>query len=557
VFDRYANADQAATGAPQPNAPPGVLSAAGLERFLLSDDNAAWAEDRRGVWQDMSRPLSEYYMSSSHNTYLIGHQLIGGSTTEGYIRALLHGCRSVEVDIYEGDGGGEPVIFHGKTLTSKVSLRDVCEAIAKYGFEASPYPLMISAEVHCGLAQQDRIVDVMLDVFGDALVQAPVEGRPEVKALPSPEDLKGKILLKAKNLHVVEKMAAAQAARAEKQQAALEVYTSTSESDPDTDISKGGLGALKNSWRKMRGKETKPLAQAKDKPKVRTSARLAALLVYTVGIKCHGLAKEIEYAPEHIFSLSENAANKHIRGARDLVRHAHAHLVRVYPKGTRMNSSNFEPHRFWAAGAQVVAINWQTFDLGYTMNQAMFARNGRCGYVLKPEALRDPAMARLKEQTKHILDITVISAQQLPPLRDDNGQELFGRAVPDPYVEVTLLLPDWPAAPTSLAPPDAKPAAPREVSARTKLVKDNGFNPVWQERLSLPFDVAGAMRELVFVNIEVRQKGAEDDDDPPIASYCAPLGCLNRGYRHLPLHDAQMNQHMFSTLFVNIAVRDI
>jgi len=98
------------------------------------------------------------------------------------------------VDIYDGDH--EPMIYHGKTLTSKVSLRDVCQAIAKYSFVTSPYPVLISAEVHCGIAQQDKIVDIMLEVFGNAIVQAPVEDRPKIVALPSPEDLKNKFLLK-------------------------------------------------------------------------------------------------------------------------------------------------------------------------------------------------------------------------------------------------------------------------------------------------------------------------------------------------------------------------
>jgi len=72
------------------------MSLEGFASFLLSSDNAVFPEKENHVWQDMNRPLSEYYISSSHNTYLVGNQLMGVSTTEGYIRALLHSCRTVE-----------------------------------------------------------------------------------------------------------------------------------------------------------------------------------------------------------------------------------------------------------------------------------------------------------------------------------------------------------------------------------------------------------------------------------------------------------------------------
>ena len=98
------------------------------------------------------------------------------------------------VDIYDGEQ--EPMIFHGKTFTSKVPLREVCKVIAKYGFVASPYPIIISAEVHCSVLQQDMIAEIMVAEFKDSLVRVPPNGMPKIEVLPSPEDLKGKILLK-------------------------------------------------------------------------------------------------------------------------------------------------------------------------------------------------------------------------------------------------------------------------------------------------------------------------------------------------------------------------
>jgi phosphatidylinositol phospholipase C, delta len=99
-----------------------------------------------------------------------------------------------------------------------------------------------------------------------------------------------------------------------------------------------------------------------EKVKVRMSMSLVMLLVYTVGVKCRGINKKEHYAPEHMFSLSESTANKMFKrdGMLDLIKHNRTHLVRLYPKGTRVSSTNYEPHRYWSAGIQLVALNWQT-----------------------------------------------------------------------------------------------------------------------------------------------------------------------------------------------------
>lgn len=107
------------------------------------------------------------------------------------------------MDIWDGDE--EPCVSHRNILTSKVSVREISKAITKYAFIASPYPVLISAEIHCNIEQQDMVAQIMREEFGDLLVTEPLSGR-EYEAtkgitdLPSPEELKGRILLKVQNL---------------------------------------------------------------------------------------------------------------------------------------------------------------------------------------------------------------------------------------------------------------------------------------------------------------------------------------------------------------------
>ena len=72
------------------------LSLTGFTAFLTSSSNSIFSDHHKDVCQDMTLPISNYFISSSHNTYLVGHQLVGDSTVEGYIRSLLASCRSVE-----------------------------------------------------------------------------------------------------------------------------------------------------------------------------------------------------------------------------------------------------------------------------------------------------------------------------------------------------------------------------------------------------------------------------------------------------------------------------
>ena len=142
---------------------------------------------------DLTHPMPEYFISSSHNTYLTGNQLYGDASTEAYRNVLLRGCRCIEIDVWDGEerdedeedehAGGkqgfrsrisnairerkqrddlkasakgeqlatepphkfapsnplgaaqaEPRVLHGHTLTKEVSFRDVCAAIKETAF---------------------------------------------------------------------------------------------------------------------------------------------------------------------------------------------------------------------------------------------------------------------------------------------------------------------------------------------------------------------------------------------------------------------------------------
>lgn len=182
----------------------GLLSMEGFLRYLMSEDNAIVSPEKFDLNSDMDQPLSHYFINSSHNTYLTGHQLTGKSSVEVYRQCLLAGCRCIELDCWNGrNSDEEPIITHGYTVVTEIPLKEVLEAIAESAFKTSDYPVILSFENHCSPRQQAKMAMYCRKIFGDMLITEPIPSHPLKPGvpLPSPNLLLRKIIIKNKKKH--------------------------------------------------------------------------------------------------------------------------------------------------------------------------------------------------------------------------------------------------------------------------------------------------------------------------------------------------------------------
>ncbi|CAF2551668.1 unnamed protein product [Rotaria sp. Silwood2] len=137
----------------------------GFRLLLLHDEFCIMNPDKiHRIYHDMTRPITDYFIATSHNTYIQDNQVYGDCTAETYIHALRTGCRAVEIDCYDGDNM-EPIVYHGKTLTTSIKLQEILIAIETQAFTVSPYPLFLNIENHCSYQQQGVIARLLKDIF--------------------------------------------------------------------------------------------------------------------------------------------------------------------------------------------------------------------------------------------------------------------------------------------------------------------------------------------------------------------------------------------------------
>uniref|UniRef100_A0A6P8JAS0 Phosphoinositide phospholipase C n=1 Tax=Actinia tenebrosa TaxID=6105 RepID=A0A6P8JAS0_ACTTE len=367
-----------------------VLGIDGFTNFLLSADGELFNPKHYTVNQDMAKPLSHYFVASSHNTYLLGDQLTSTSSMDMYVRVLQSGCRCLELDCWDGKDG-EPVVYHGYTLTSKVKFRYVILNINDFAFIGNRYPVILSIENHCGVQQQKFMAIYMKEIFKDKLIYANEYGE---KDLPSPQALMGKILIKTKKLP-----------------------KSLSEDLDEGEVTEEDSADELDDCFKFKSGDNETEQKMKERKCRKTLASLNRLRMNKEDDESDARG---DLSSAIVSSVADDE-NSELTGKK-----------KQNPKVINdMDEMGF-------------ALNYQSDGRMLQINKGRFKTNGNCGYVLKPDImvrddLRFDPMSRkeVATVTPKTLKIRVISGQQLPKPKDsilgDRGEII------DPYVEIEII----------------------------------------------------------------------------------------------------------------------
>lgn len=526
----------------------GVLGVDGFLKYLMSEDNPIVSPSKCELCDDMEQPLAHYFINSSHNTYLTGHQLTGKSSVEIYRQCLLAGCRCIELDFWNGGRSDEPVIVHGYTFVPEIPAKDVIEAIAESAFKTSEFPVILSFENHCNPRQQAKIAQYCRDIFGEMLLDSPLESH-KLEAgvpLPPPSSLKRKIIIKNKKKHHHQRMERtgtcegseppvvagngdiphALPARQSSKELSPE-RINPEENDEEGDESSSGDEDDKQVETARQGEADKAGSARESE----AGAEISALVNYVQPV--HFVSFEVAEKKNRFYEMSsfdEKQATMLLKERPiEFVKYNKQQLSRVYPAGTRFDSSNFMPQVFWNAGCQLVALNYQTLDLAMQLNLGIFEYNHRCGYLLKPEFMRrqdrrfDPfAESTVDGIIAGTVSVHVISGQFLSDKRTGT------------YVEVDMY---------------GLPADTVRKKFRTRICQNNTINPVYDEE---PF----VFKKVVLPELACLRIAAYEEGGKFIGHRVIPVIGLCPGYRHVSLRTECGQPIPLATLFLHVVVKD-
>ncbi|KAM3691571.1 hypothetical protein ACB098_08G024300 [Castanea mollissima] len=427
----------------------------------------------------MSAPLAHYFLFTSHNTYLTGNQISSNSSIAPIIDALKRGVKVIELDLWPNSKKDDVEVRHGGTLTRPVELIKCLRAIKDNAFSANEYPVVITFEDHLNQTLQAKVAKMVTIMFGELLYRNDAK---KLEVFPSPGSLKRKILISTKppKEYLDE-------------ESSMEREDSQRQGSSDDELTQ-------NTYKKKLGATNEVLLD-EDEDEDQIFPEYRSLISIHAGKPKGGIDDcLIDTNTVRRLSLSEqeleNAVKTH--GAA-IIRFTQRNLLRVYPKGMRLDSSNYDPMLGWTHGAQMVALNMQGHAKFLWIMQGMFRANGGCGYVKKPDFLLPAG------------DHMVFNPSAPPPVKK--------------FLKVAI----------AGVPAD-------EARKQTKAIEDEWL-PVWDES----FEFSLRVPELAVLRLEALEYDTTGVPDFG-GQTCLPISELRNGIRAVPLNDKKGNPYKYVDL---------
>ncbi|KAL5102389.1 hypothetical protein RYX36_006716 [Vicia faba] len=478
---------------------------------------------RSQVNQDMTAPLSHYFVYTGHNSYLTGNQLSSVCSDVPIIKALKRGVRVVELDIWPNSTKDDILVLHGRTLTPPVELMKCLKSIKDYAFVASPYPVIITLEDHLKADLQKKAAQMITQTFGDMLFYPNDEN---LNNIPSPEELKHRIMISTKPPK--EYLNSKSVRESSKQ------LVKSNSKDSDEDEWRKEATDVVNTQNED-DKDDSDTNQLNDDDDVSSDddyesnqeSEYKRLIAIHAGKPKGSLKEALKVEDDKVrrLSLSEQALEKASESlGTDLIRFTQKNFLRIYPKGTRVTSSNYKPMVGWMHGAQMVAFNMQGYGKNLWLMHGMFRSNGGCGYVKKPDFLMNVSPnnevfnPKDKLQVKKTLKVKIYVGDGWSIDFDKTHFDSY--SPPDFYARVGIA------------------GVPADVTMKETKIKEDNWIPTWEEEFTFPLTVP----ELALLRVEVQEYDISETDDFA-GQTCLPITELKQGIRAVPLFDRKGKQY--------------
>ena len=412
-----------------------------FNNMLNTDALTVFKLDKFVADLDMDRPLTDYFINSTHK------------------------YRLVELDCYNGEGDNI-IITHGYTLVSKLNLVDILYEMKSSAFVKSSLPVILSIENHLDEYHQNIMAQKFKEILVDIYI-FPYDKKPEY--LPTLKELQNKFIIKLggkrlwfddeikrhKNKNTQRLRGGARRDKIRKF-ILFDNFEDVVDSDEEKDnkyenvIEKSNINidkifhdnnnnlmkkeTIKSNFKDVReiiSKITLDDIQKKD-----SSDEQQENITFQNLEKLRGLPsakfkyEEIEenkYKPWECLTLKCKKFIKYEsepEKQKEIIKLSQHCILKAYPDSFRSN--NYDIIKCWRCGCQIAALNIQALEDDFTLfNNIFFYQNKKCGYVLKPQRLLDKDIIINNKTPNGKIEFKIISCYNLLKLMESKEDIIY------------------------------------------------------------------------------------------------------------------------------------